>query len=196
MNKYGIAVLLLIIGFLGGYLYGNTTPQEDTHMTNEEMHDDKEDSMSHEMEHSMTVATDREFIEGMIPHHQEAVDTAREVFERGGVIPEIKELAGAIITSQEKEIADMRTWYQNWYDTPFKDTGIYMEMMRDLSTISGKELDVTFITDMIGHHKGAIFMANQALMFSDKKEIRTLSENILKTQQVEIDLMKRVLSEN
>ena len=74
--------------------------------------------------------------------------------------------------------------------------GNYMVMMRELEELSGKELDIIFITDMIGHHEGALDMGNQALEFSERQEIITLSNNILSTQAEEIELMKRILVEN
>ena len=68
------------------------------------------------MDHSaMMVSSEREFLTGMIPHHQEAVDTAIEVVERGGSTPEIKALAENIIIAQELEIAEMKQWHLDWY---------------------------------------------------------------------------------
>ncbi|MEO1046597.1 MAG: DUF305 domain-containing protein [Pseudomonadota bacterium] len=49
------------------------------------------------------------FIQGMIPHHQGAVDMANIVLEHGDD-EEAKELARNIIKAQEEEIAWMRNW--------------------------------------------------------------------------------------
>ena len=57
---------------------------------------------------------DQRFIEAMIPHHQSAVEMAKDAQQKAEHA-EIKTLAGNIITDQEKEIAQMQQWLNDWY---------------------------------------------------------------------------------
>lgn len=143
----------------------------------------------------MMVTSERDFLENMIPHHQEAVDTAKEVIERGGNTPEVKTLVENIVRAQEKEIADMKQWYEAWYGTPYVDKGKYQPMMRELSSLSGKELDKAFLSDMIMHHMGAIMMARSVTSYVEHVELKQLTGSIIETQSEEIALMRRLLTE-
>ena len=57
---------------------------------------------------------DKEFIEQMIPHHQMAVMMAQMMLQASDR-DEIRTLAQNIITSQSREITQMREWHKQWY---------------------------------------------------------------------------------
>ena len=56
---------------------------------------------------------DEAFLQEMIPHHQMAVMMARMLLS-GTNRPEMKQLGQDIITAQEKEIDQMRSWLKEW----------------------------------------------------------------------------------
>jgi uncharacterized protein (DUF305 family) len=57
---------------------------------------------------------DLRFINAMIPHHEGAVTMAQEVLGKTKR-PEIKQMAEAILTSQQDEIKQMKDWRKTWY---------------------------------------------------------------------------------
>ena len=57
---------------------------------------------------------DRAFIDNMIPHHESAIAMA-EVALQESENPEIREIAQGIVDAQEREIAQMREWREEWY---------------------------------------------------------------------------------
>ena len=70
---------------------------------------DANDKMHRDMNIPMTGNADVDFVQGMIPHHQGAVDMAKIVLQYGSD-PEIRKIAQEIISAQEKEIAMFRAW--------------------------------------------------------------------------------------
>lgn len=65
--------------------------------------------MHKDMTMEFTGNADVDFVRGMTPHHQGAIDMARVVLKYGKD-PEIRKLAEDIIKAQDTEIAFMKTW--------------------------------------------------------------------------------------
>jgi uncharacterized protein (DUF305 family) len=197
-----IAVVALLIGGIGGYMiadkddYGMRGMDHSMMMSDERGEDQNAMPMGGMMgmDHSaMMVSSEREFVAGMIPHHQEAVDTANEILARGGSTPEIRTLAEDIITAQETEIAMLKEWHLVWYGEEYVADNSYQPMMRDLSELSGAELDKRFLEDMIPHHMGAIMMAQSVRPYIEHQEVADMADAIMETQTAEIQLMREML---
>jgi uncharacterized protein (DUF305 family) len=65
--------------------------------------------MHQDMDISYTGNADVDFVRGMIPHHQGAIDMAKVVLAHGKD-PAIRKLAEEVIAAQTKEIAEMKAW--------------------------------------------------------------------------------------
>lgn len=141
------------------------------------------------MDHSAMVTSEETFVVNMIPHHQEAVDTAKLVIAKGES-PELKKLAQNIITAQEKEIAMMNGWVKtsNYVTTPN-----YQNMMGDGTKLLGAELDRWFLMGMIMHHMGALQMAEAVLKLDPSIKIADFARDIIKNQSAEIAEMRSLM---
>lgn len=196
-----IAVVILLVAIIGGYALSKTEYYDSLttkrHGNKETIKtEDPPETMTSEMHgiHNMEVLTEQKFLQGMIPHHQEAVDSAMTIITRSEN-PEVKKLAEAIVTAQEKEIADMKSWHMTWYNEAYTANDSYTPMMPDLSTLSGKELDQAFLEGMIEHHMGALMMAQQVSPNIEHQEIAALAQAIAETQSAEIITMRILLKQ-
>ena len=142
------------------------------------------------------------FTQNMIPHHQQAIEMAQLVDSHTDR-PELRKLADSIQSSQRQEITQLQGWLRSWGKpmTPSEGHGGHgdTEMpgmmseadMRRLMAATGTEFDLAFLDMMAAHHQGAIDMANTELKDGSLPEITRLAEQIIDTQQDEIDQLQR-----
>lgn len=116
---------------------------------------------------NQTGIQDKEFLKSMIPHHAAALLMCKKAQLSD---PDIKELCKNIGMTQQSEIHFMKQKLEKHH------TG-----MRDQE----------FLKSMIHHHEAALVMCEKAQL--DDPEVQKLCENIVKSQQSEIDFMKKKL---
>jgi uncharacterized protein (DUF305 family) len=144
------------------------------------------------------------FIDSMVPHHQGALVMAQAVIQKSKR-PELISFAKGMIAEQQKEISQMQQWRKQWYPKASATPMMWhAEMNHEMSMTAehkqsmmmsmslgnaDAEFDRRFLDGMIPHHQGAVTMAKDALQKSKRPGLQQLSQNIIKSQQSEIDRM-------
>ena len=134
------------------------------------------------------VASEADFVLGMIALHQEAIEVARVVQERGARA-EVRALAAGIAATQADEIARLEAWRTGWY--PAASAPAYAPMMQPLDGLDADAVDRTFASDMIHHHAMAIGMAEAVLALDDvRPEVAELARDVIRVQTEEIGALR------
>jgi uncharacterized protein (DUF305 family) len=137
---------------------------------------------------------DRALLTEMVPHHRSAVEMAG-LAKRHSDRTKIKQLAQAIIATQNAEIRQMQT-----LDRRMADAGVTRRSL-DLSAHAmgmhmepavlrrAEPFDRAFLDAMITHHDGAIRMAQVELARGKNRTVKRLARAIVAAQTTEIDRM-------
>ncbi|NNL70682.1 MAG: DUF305 domain-containing protein, partial [Acidimicrobiia bacterium] len=148
---------------------------------------------------------DVRFMQGMIPHHEQAL-VMTELVRRHATTDAVRQMALRMEISQRDEIALMEAWLRNHGEPtgmPGMGNGMHMmpgmltpDQMEELRDARGVEFDRLFLEYMIQHHLGAIDMV--ATLFAtpgaaQESTIFKFAEDVDADQTMEIERMQRVL---
>ena len=147
---------------------------------------------------------DVKFVQGMIPHHEQAVEmsdmmTGRIVSEATAV------LAEQIRASQTAEVSLMQGFLADWgveLDPHAGHSGDHSmgegmmsdEQLDKLMSTNGVDFERMWLTMMLEHHRGAVAMANTVLSGGRDPRVRSLAEGIIAAQQAEIAQIEALLA--
>jgi uncharacterized protein (DUF305 family) len=153
------------------------------------------------------------FAQGMIPHHQQAIEMSDMLLAKQGIDPGVVSLANQIKAAQGPEIQQMQGWLADWGvatttapgggmpGMPGHDMGdmggegmMSEQDMAALRDAQGVEASKLFLTQMIEHHKGAITMAQTEVDKGQFSPAVEMARSIITSQQKEIDTMQQMLS--
>jgi uncharacterized protein (DUF305 family) len=141
--------------------------------------------------------TDVRFVQNMLPHHEQALRTS-EIAIEDGADPRVGTLARAIVKAQKQEIATMQEMLEQ-FGAPEKPAPADQQMVWDKNVAdereadSPREVDLTFLTNMIPHHAAAIPMSQLEIEQGAYGPAVELAEQIKATQRMEIKEMKRLV---
>ncbi|HVM19504.1 MAG TPA: DUF305 domain-containing protein [Egibacteraceae bacterium] len=139
---------------------------------------------------------DVDFLQAMIPHHDEATQMAEMVSERTER-EELRAFAQKIIADQSTEIDEMRSMLEAAgaeeapaHDMENMDGQMDASEMTALEQSGGQEFDLMFLDMMIRHHQGAVDMAEQVIDEGENAQVADLANRIIDAQQAEIQQME------
>jgi uncharacterized protein (DUF305 family) len=148
------------------------------------------------------------FAQGMIPHHQQAVDMAAMATEKA-TNAQVKDLASRIEGAQDPEIQQLTGMLEQWgaptepttpsseSSMPGMDHGdmsgdgmMTDEDMQQLEAATGADFDRMWVQMMIEHHQGAVATAKTELEKGENAEAKALAQKIVTAQEAEITEMQ------
>ncbi|GHF63411.1 uncharacterized protein (DUF305 family) [Deinococcus metalli] len=138
------------------------------------------------LDHLTGRSFDRAFLSMMIPHHQAAVQMSQAIL-KSTTDPQIKTWATAIVSDQNREIAQMTALLRAYGGPNTQMARQMMGMMGGMkSGAASTDKDQAFVQAMIPHHGSAIMMADMALMRSQDAAILKLAQGIVTAQAQEM----------
>ena len=142
-------------------------------------------------------APDAAFVQGMLPHHSQAMTMSRQAESRASS-PEVKDLARRISAAQGLEIEQMRGMLAGWGAPPSGEMSGMPGMMSDqqrsqLAAASGPDFDGLFMAEMTAHHQGASTMTRTELDQGQNPQAKQLAQAIIDGQQAEITEMEALM---
>ena len=154
-----------------------------------------------------TGSAELDFLHGMIPHHQSAVEMSKSYLEYAGKGGEFKGLAENIISAQNKEIDQMNTMIERFEKAESPDSDkeeAYLEEYRAMmdthhsshTAAETTDLEAAFAQGMSMHHQMAVDMAEIILKYTDDEELTRFADNIVTQQEKEIDELQSDLDKN
>ncbi len=151
---------------------------------------------------------DQKFVQGMIPHHEQAV-VMSEIVGNVEVSAETATLASEITGAQASEIELMQGFLNEWGVESDQNSDPHAghkmsgdeshgmmtdEELAELKDSSGADFEKMWLTMMLAHHKGAVKMAETVIADGKDDRVKNLAQTIVREQQKEIELINTLLA--
>ena len=151
-------------------------------------------------------AADVEFAQGMIGHHEQAIEMAEIALDPNiGASPAVVDLARRIKGAQDPEVQMMTAWLTSagepitmdamaGHDMSNMDGMMTADQMDAMGAMTGTDFDTSWLTMMIAHHEGAISQSQAVRANGSNADVLALADQIIAAQQAEITEMQALLA--
>ena len=148
---------------------------------------------------------DIEFAQGMIAHHQQAIEMAEIALDPNvGASPAVIDLATRIKGAQDPEVELMTGWLTAAGEPVAMDTSeghdmssmegmMTAEQMDAMAAMTGADFDQIWLQMMIAHHEGAVSQSQTVKANGSNADVLALADTIINAQQAEITEMQALL---
>lgn len=149
---------------------------------------------------------DVEFAQGMIAHHEQAIEMAEIALDPNiGASPEVVDLATRIKGAQDPEVQLMSGWLtaagepvamelSEGHDMSSMEGMMTAEQMDEMASMTGADFDTMWLEMMIAHHEGAVSQSQTVKANGSNPDVLALADQIITAQQGEISEMQALLA--
>lgn len=146
-------------------------------------------------------AADMTFAQEMISHHSQAITMSNILLDKNDINPEVVRLAQQIKAAQQPEIDQMTGWLNDWGQPlemghsmgGMEDGMLSPEKLDELQQADTATAQRLYVEGMIAHHQGAVKMAENARRTSKNAAVQKLCDDVIRTQNAEIQTMQGML---
>ncbi len=148
---------------------------------------------------------DIEFAQGMIAHHEQAIEMAEIALDPAtGASVEVVDLATRIQAAQDPEVELMTGWLtaagesvamdtSDGHDMSSMDGMMTADQMDEMAAMTGADFDQMWLEMMIAHHEGAISQSETVKAEGSNADVLALADQIITAQQGKIAEMQALL---
>jgi uncharacterized protein (DUF305 family) len=146
------------------------------------------------------------FAQMMVAHLEQGIDLA-QVAKAKATKQQVKDLAGAVDSTQREELAMLKSWLKLWGkpEAPSSDPNVHAahggmplldaKVISDIKDKNGAEFDLTYLNLMTGHQGGAVEMARTEQKDGSNPETVAYADRVANSRQGQISQMLALISE-
>ncbi|MFI7601603.1 DUF305 domain-containing protein [Actinoplanes sp. NPDC049681] len=132
------------------------------------------------------------FLRTLIPHHRAGTEIARIGAERASR-PELRTLAGAVVATQQDEVARLSGWLTAWGRTAPPAPAKPPQAVTTLAKTSRTAFDAAFARLLAGHQREAVRLAEAETANGRNRDALAFARQVQASRTAQIDALNHSL---